>query len=263
MQPAVSTLTIHDHPTTIQSGGSGPPLLFLHSEGTTSGWRAVHDLLAENFTVVAPIHPGFDGGDVPSWLTDVSDMAFHYVDLIGQLELDQPLVVGSSLGGWMALDLAIHRSDLLSGLLLVGALGLRPHNPMPDLFLKAAPDALGYLSQSIDAANVDPLTGDIEAATALWVEQATQARLMWERPYDKRVARRAHHVRCPVSVVWGADGRLLPVEHGQRLAQLLGADFDVVAGSGHLVDLDDPAAVVAAARQLAQQTPPSERSTSS
>jgi pimeloyl-ACP methyl ester carboxylesterase len=245
-----SSVLVHDHAVTVRSGGSGPPLLFLHAEANTSAWGEVHDALARHFTVWAPVHPGFGGDPLPAWLNDVSDLAFHYVDLIGILGLDQPIVVGASLGAWISLDLAIHRSDLLAGLVLVGALGLRPREPMPDLFLKQPPEALAYLARTIDAAGVDPLTGDVDLVTALWVEQATQARLMWERPYDRRLERRAHHVSCPTTVVWGADDRLLPVGHGRRLAELLGAELIVVPEAGHLVTLDDPGAVVSAAQTI-------------
>lgn len=251
MAHTTSTVLVHDHETTVHQGGDGPPLLFLHAEANTSAWGAVHSQLAEHFTVTAPVHPGFGGAAVPAWMDDMSDVAFHYVDLIRTLGLDRPLVVGVSIGGWVGVDLAIHRSDLLSGLVLVGALGLRPATPMPDLFLKSPPEALSYLARTIDADGVDPLTGDVDAVTALWVEQAAQARLMWERPYDRRLERRAHHVACPAAVLWGADDRLLPVEHGRRLAELLGAELEVVPDAGHLVTLDNPAAVVAAARRLA------------
>ena len=253
MTATTLTLTVHDHPTTVHRGGDGPPLLLLHGEGNTSAWGPLHDLLAEDFEVIAPVHPGFGGeDDVPPWLHDLSDISFHYIDLIGQLELDRPpLLVGVSLGGWMALDLAIHRSDLLAGLLVIGALGLRPSEPMPDLFLSSGPEALDYLAETMDGSEVDPLTGDVEAATALWVEQATQARLMWERPYDRRLPRRAHHISCPTAVLWGGADRLLPVEHGRRLAELLSAPLEVVAGAGHLVTIDDPTAVATAVRRLA------------
>ncbi|MDH4365170.1 MAG: alpha/beta hydrolase [Acidimicrobiia bacterium] len=255
MPHTTSEVQVHDHTVTVQRGGQGPDLLFLHAEANTSAWGAVHDALAEHFTVTAPVHPGFGGDPLPAWLHDVSDLAFHYVDTIVALGLDRPLVVGASLGGWIGLDLAIHRPDLVSGLVLVGALGLRPTEPMPDLFLKAAPEAFGYLARTIDAAGVDPLTGDVDLVTAVWVEQATQARLMWERPYDRRLERRAHFAAVvPTTVVWGADDRLLPVEHGRRLAEMLGAELDVVPDAGHLVTLDNPAAVAAAARSLTART---------
>lgn len=254
MEPTTQVVTTTNHSTTVRSAGAGRPLLFLHAEANTSAWSEVHDLLSEDFLVYAPVHPGFGGETIPSWLHDMSDLVFHYVDLIRALDLDQPLIVGASLGGWIALDLAIHRSDLMSALLLVGGLGLRPIEPMPDLFIKAGPEALSYLSQSIDGADVDPLTGDITKATDLWVEQAAQARLMWERPYDRRLEQRAHHVECPSSVLWGGADRLLPVEHGHRLADLIHADFSAADGAGHLVNLDAPLAVAEAVRALAERS---------
>jgi pimeloyl-ACP methyl ester carboxylesterase len=244
-------LLVFDHEVVMRQAGAGRPLLFLHAEADTSGWSTVHDGLAAEFAVHAPVHPGFGGDPLPDWLEDTSDLAFHYADLVTTLDLGRPLVVGAGIGGWIALDLAVHRPDLVGGLLLVGALGLRPSEPMPDLFLMAAPLALGYLAEAIDAGEVDAMTGDVDAATALWVEQATQARLMWERPYDRRLTRRAHHFAGPSSVVWGAGDRLLPVEHGRRLADLLSAELEVVADSGHLVTIDQPGAVVVAARRLA------------
>ena len=74
--------------------------------------------------------------------------------------------MGVGIGGWLAADFAVHRPDLIGGLMLVGALGLRPTEPMPDLFLMPAPQALGYLSEEIDAGEVDAMTGDVDAATA-------------------------------------------------------------------------------------------------
>ena len=133
------------------------------------------------------------------------------------------------------------------GLALIGGLGLRSAQPVPDLFIKGGPEALTYLANTIDGSSVDPLTGDIELATALWVEQAAQARLMWERPYDRKLAVRAHHLRCPVRVIWGAADRLLAPTHGAELASLLGAPAPtVVAGAGHLVSVDAPEAVAEA-----------------
>ncbi len=249
-----TTVPVGDHPTTVVTGGSGPPLLYLHPEADNSAWGAVHDELARSFTVVAPVHPGFGGGELPAWLDDITDLTFHHVDLIDRLGLDRPLVVGVSLGGWLAVDLAIHRSDLLAGIVLVGALGLRPATPAPDLFLMEPPEALAHLAHSIDGDAVDPLSGDVDRLTRLWVEQATQARLMWERPYDRRLERRAHHVRCPVAVVWGEDDRLLPVDHGRRLAALFEVEVEVVAAAGHLVSLDDPAAVARAAVGLQRRS---------
>lgn len=238
-----------------QRGGAGPPLLFLHGEGCTWRWRAVHDELARHFTVHAPVHPGFGGTDLLDWLTGVDDLAFHYVDLLDALGLSRPIVVGESLGGWLAFQLAAQRPDRVGSLVLVGALGLRPERPAPDLFIKPGPEALGYLSATLDTAAVDPLEGDADAATELWLDQAAQARLMWERPYDPKWERRAHHVAAPTRVVWGGADRLLPSEHAARIAALLGApDPTVVPHAGHLVSVDAPAEVADVAVGLARST---------
>lgn len=247
----VRVLDIIDQPTRVQVGGQGPPLLWLHGEANTWRWGPAHEALAQEFTVHAPVHPGFGGERLPDWLYDASDLTFHNAVLIETLGLDQPLVAGVSIGGWLALDLAARRPDLVGSLLAVGALGLRPSEPMPDLFIMQAPEALGYLAESFDTGAVDPLTGDVDAATELWVELAAQARLMWKRPYDHRLERHLSQVRCPSMVVWGANDRLLPVEHGRRLAELLGAPLDVVGQSGHMVTVDAPQAVAAAAARLA------------
>ena len=76
----------------VQHGGEGPPLLLLHSEANTSAWSEFHDQLAADFEVFAPIHPGFGGEETPNWLVDVTDLSFHYKDLLGSLGLDRPLV---------------------------------------------------------------------------------------------------------------------------------------------------------------------------
>ncbi|MBM35599.1 MAG: alpha/beta hydrolase [Actinomycetota bacterium] len=229
----------------VQHGGEGPPLLLLHSEANTSSWSDFHDELAASFEVYAPIHPGFGGEETPNWLTDVSDLSFHYKDLLEALNLKNPLVVGTSLGAWIAADLAIHFSSCLKGLVLFGPLGLRPTEPLPDLFIMQLPEVFSHLSNSLDGSQVDPMTGDAELATAVWTDLATQARLMWRRNYDPRLSLRAHHAKCPIMVAAGDEDRLTPLTYTQQYAELFDASFSSVSGAGHLVSVDQPAAAAA------------------
>ena len=229
----------------VQRGGEGPPLLFLHAEANTSAWSSFHDELAENFEVFAPIHPGFGGEETPNWLTDVTDLSFHYKDLLEGLDIKDPLVVGTSLGAWIAADLAIHFSSLLKGLVLFGPLGMRPPEPLPDLFIMQLPDVLSYLSNSLDGSQVDPMTGDADMATAVWPDLATQARLMWKRNYDPRLSLRANHATCPITVAAGEEDRLTSLVYTKQYAELFDASFASVSGAGHLVPVDQPAAAAA------------------
>lgn len=113
----------------VQVGGSGPPLLLLHGAGGAGLVGPFEQGLAEEFQVYAPVHPGFAGTPLEDWVQGVDDVALHYVDVIGALGLARPTVLGISLGGWIATELAVFRLDLLARLVLVSAVGVAPTSP--------------------------------------------------------------------------------------------------------------------------------------
>lgn len=241
--PTRATVDVRGTEVPYLTAGEGPPLLWLHGAGGSDSWSEAQDMLAGSFTVVAPAHPGFAGTPLPDWVRDVHDVTFHYVDLLAALDLREPTVVGISLGGWIATDLAVHRPDLLGALVLVDAVGLRPESPMPDLFIMEPSEAMGVLFGS-EPPPMPPAASDADPAdliVRMYEEQAASARLMWKRPYDRSLDRRLHHVSVPALVVWGADDGLLPASHGRRLASLIpGARFEEIAGAGHVPPLQRP-----------------------
>jgi pimeloyl-ACP methyl ester carboxylesterase len=99
--------------------GEGRPLLFLHGIDYFVQQRPFLDLLAKQFRVVAPRHPGFGASPRPAWMRTVGDIAYLYLDLIDRLALDGAILVGSSFGGWVAMELAIRSSARLGGLVLI------------------------------------------------------------------------------------------------------------------------------------------------
>src|SRR6187551_1603924 len=100
------TIEINGCKVSLRRGGSGVPLLYLHGTDGLAEWPAMLDTLAERFDVIAPDHPGFGASDVPPWIDDVSDVAYLYLDAIEKLGLSRLHVVGQSLGGWIALEMA-------------------------------------------------------------------------------------------------------------------------------------------------------------
>ncbi len=100
-------------------GGKGPPLVYLHSAGGEMDWTAFHDGLAKNFSVIAPAHPGFSLSEGLDQIDDIHDLAWHYVDFFEQFDLRNVPVVGFSLGGWLAVELAILRPELVGKLVMV------------------------------------------------------------------------------------------------------------------------------------------------
>lgn len=244
------SIDVRGYAVPVQVGGSGPPLILLHGAGGAGLVGPFEQALARDFRVYAPVHPGFGGTPLADWVQGVDDVALHYVDVIAALGLERPSVVGVSLGGWIATELAVFRPDLLARLVLVSAVGVRPDEPMPDLFILEPGEAMALLFANPSVAAVlrqAASAPDPELIVRMYEEQAAVARLMWKRPYNPRLARRLHHVSCPTLVVWGDQDRLLPPKHGEKLAGLLpAARFRLIRGAGHVVPLE-------AAEELARE----------
>src|SRR5262245_33454623 len=108
----------------LMRGGSGPPLLFLHGSSGAGAWLPFMQSLAARFDVIVPEHPGFGDSDTPDWLDTIHDLAYFYLDFLEQLDLDRVHLVGVSLGGWIAAELAVRDTYRLSSLTLVDAAGI-------------------------------------------------------------------------------------------------------------------------------------------
>jgi pimeloyl-ACP methyl ester carboxylesterase len=107
------------------SGGSGEPLLYLHGGGDLGQWTPALAALAGRYTVLRPDHPGFSASADAGGIDSVHELAFFYLDLLDELGLGRVMVVGHSLGGWLAADLATIEPGRVSKLVLVSAAGLR------------------------------------------------------------------------------------------------------------------------------------------
>src|SRR3989442_13156430 len=92
--------------TAMQWGGSGAPLLFLHGAGGPMIGAPFLDELAKHFTVYAPAHPGFGAGEGIEHLDDIIDFALYYLDFLDELQIDNPHIVGHSMGGSLAAEIA-------------------------------------------------------------------------------------------------------------------------------------------------------------
>src|SRR5712671_2068516 len=99
--------------------GTGPPLLFLHGGDYVALNHPFLDRLAQRFHVVAPRHPGFGTTPRPAWFRTIHDIAYLYLDLIDRLALTDTLLVGSSFGGWLALEIAVRSEVRLGRIVLI------------------------------------------------------------------------------------------------------------------------------------------------
>ncbi|MCO6459258.1 MAG: alpha/beta hydrolase [Pirellulaceae bacterium] len=251
-----SMIDVAGKKTQVTIGGSGPPLLYLHSAGGETEWTAFHQMLSEHFTVYLPAHPGFALSSGLDQVRDVTDYAWHYVDLLAQLGLPRVPVVGFSLGAWTGMELAILRPALVERLLLVNSAGLHlPGAPVAELFIDDLDELrrlLFFDPESPAVAEAMPSSLD-DPRILLWVRaREATARVGWN-PYlhNPRLPDHLRRIECPVRILWGREDRLLPLAHGQYLAeQIPRAELRVFEQCGHMLPFEKPAEFVAEVRRF-------------
>src|ERR1700744_5110019 len=109
---------------TVDEQGDGRPLLLLHGGGGPPSMGALPSALSEGFAVMAPVHPGFAGTPRPGWYTGIDDIAPTSLQVLERRDLRQVLVVGSSIGGWIAAEMAVRDHERISGTVLLNAVGI-------------------------------------------------------------------------------------------------------------------------------------------
>ena len=105
--------------------GSGQPILLLHGGGGPIAAMPFADKLAETFEIIAPTHPGFNGSKIPDHFNRIDDLVFLYLDLLDELDLQDVILMGFSMGGWTAVELATMNATRISKMILVDPVGVK------------------------------------------------------------------------------------------------------------------------------------------
>jgi pimeloyl-ACP methyl ester carboxylesterase len=223
--------------------GTGPTTVYLHGAGLTRMWLPLHECLSQSLDLIAPEHPGYGETEMPEWLDGFDDLVIHYDGLLDALELERPHLVGYSLGGWIAAELAVFNPRRFASLTLITPIGLRiPGKPLADLFAMD-PETL-FMTFFNDPANAPQILPDFESLDEIehqFGEMATLARLAWNPRFDPKLERRLGRVACPTLVVGAEQDRLVPNEMGERFAEVIpGARHETVPGTGHALIVEQP-----------------------
>jgi pimeloyl-ACP methyl ester carboxylesterase/mannose-6-phosphate isomerase-like protein (cupin superfamily) len=244
-------------PLTYTESGTGQPVLLLHGGAgpfSVAGFATL--MTAAGYRVIVPVHPGFDGTPRPSELSTIAGLAAVYASLLRELDLAGVCVIGNSIGGWIAAEVALAESaaadSRVSSVVLVDAAGLRVGSaPVPDFFaLNLAQVAeLSYFNPDAFRVNLAALPpGRAEAMTA---NRAALLEYAGTGMADPGLRDRLTAIALPTLVVWGAADRMIPVEHGRAYADgIPGARLHMIANAGHLPQLETPDELLAAVREF-------------
>jgi len=232
----------------IDERGSGRPMLVLHGGGGPQSVSSFAEAVAERAHVLTPVHPGFAGEPRPEWFNSIDDLALTYLELLERLDLRDVMVVGFSIGGWIASELAVRDTTRLGSIVLVDAVGIQVDgHEIADVF-PLTPDELSALSYHNPAAfRIDPSTLSPDRIAAMAANfQALGAYGREPGMRDPKLRRRLGRVRIPALVVWGESDGVVDPDYGRAYAQALpNARFALIPEAGHLPQIEQPERLLA------------------
>ncbi len=228
-------------------GGQGDPLLVLHGAGGNRGFTRWTTKLAERYTVWAPTHPGFGRSGDADWMEGIDDLARFYLWFIDAAGLRRPHLIGQSIGGWTAAEMAAMSPSAIDGLILVAPVGLKPQNgEILDVFYHSPAELRDLMVHDPKAIpEWDELFGRPPTPAELEIAERNRemtARLTW-KPYmhNPRLDRFLPRVTNRTLIVWGREDRVVPVECGELYRRALpNASLTVLDKCGHLVPIEHP-----------------------
>jgi pimeloyl-ACP methyl ester carboxylesterase len=247
---STSKITVRGCSIGMMRGRAGRPLLILHGAGGAGRWLPYMADLAARHDVIVPEHPGFGASDTPDWLDTIADLANFYLDVLDQLDLNDVDLVGFSLGGWVAAELAVRNTRRLASLTLVAAAGIHVKGiAQVDSFLLN--DEQRIQAMFHDPARAEPMLAQLKQPEFEDIDlknRTTTAKLIWQpRGYDPQLAKWLHRIDVPTLLVWGANDRLFPKEYAFAYQRLIPqSTIEIIADCGHLPQVEQRPAFVAA-----------------
>ncbi len=233
--------------------GAGRPVLVLHGGGGPASVARFVQALAATHRVLTPTHPGFAGTPRPASFDSIAQLAACYLELLERLALADVLVIGFSMGGWIASELATRAGARLRGVVLVDATGVEVEGEACVDVFPLKPNELSALSMHDPVKyGIDPATSTPEQKAAMAANFQTLAAYCKTRgTCDPTLRARLAAVTTPALAVWGASDRIVTPAYGQAYARAFAdARFELIAECGHLPQVEQPARLMALVREF-------------
>ena len=255
----LKTVETRHAPVRYLEGGSGPPLMFLHGVGGVTPQDPLPTALARTHHVYAPYLPGYgETEDCPS-LRTMLDYTLHTWDVAEALGLSDPILVGHSMGGMIAAEMAAIAPRDVTRMALIAPAGLwMDDHPIPDMFTLLPYELPRYLFHDVEAGAKLMTAGlkmdDPKFLQDYLVRNARQmgmaGKLLFPVP-DRGLADRLYRIRAKTVLVWGASDKVIPPVYGPAFeAGIAGSRLVSVPEAGHMVIVEKPIAVAEAVASL-------------
>jgi len=239
-----------DVPLSADERGGGRAVVILHGGAGPVSVTGFADLLADatGTRVIVPTHPGFGGSPRPGALTTIDGLAEVYAGLLDSLELEDATVIGNSIGGWIASELALRQPARVGRFALVNAVGVEVEgHPVADAVPPAQLAEYSWYdpskAPSLDPASLPPAVRKIfdgnRAALALYGRSMT----------DHTLLGRLAGIDLPALVLWGEADRIVDADYGRAFAAAIpGAHFQLLPRTGHVPQMETPDVLLEALR---------------
>jgi len=233
----------------VLEAGSGNPLVFMHGAGGLFPDNPFLDQLAEYYHVFAPEFPGFGESTDEELLEDMLDFTLHGWDVVSELGLSQPHIVGHSMGGMIAAEMASLAPNDVSKLVLVASAGLWiPEHPIPDIFSFLPHEFAQYLFHD-RAQGEAMLTGGLdlknpEALKEFYIGNSRRlsmaGKILFPVP-NRRLSKRLYRLTAPTLLLWGKSDTLIPPVYAEHFKQqIASAEIVKIEKAGHMLPYEQP-----------------------
>ncbi len=236
---------------TVEVHGNGQPFLLLHGGAGPQSVASFALLLAENDhnRVFTPTHPGFGGTPRPDTLNSVAGLAALYGALLDDLGLEDVTVIGNSVGGWIAAEMALLGSPRISSIVLLDAVGIEVEgHPVADVSGLSVPEIQVLSFHDPGPFRVDPATIP-DAQKAIMAANGAALAVYAGSPAmaDPTLLGRLGGIGIPTLVLWGESDQIVKPAYGQAYAAAIDwARFEVLAATGHMPQIETPHLVLQA-----------------
>ena len=224
--------------------GDGKPFLLLHGGAGPVSFSRFADLFAHHYSVrvICPTHPGFARTPRPETLNSVRSLAQLYAAFLNELQVSDVTVMGNSIGGWIACELALLAPPQVGRIILVDAVGIEvPGHPVADVS-KLSPDQLMSLSyHDPKPFRIDPTSMTDDQRAIIASNRAALGTYAGPQGVDSTLAGRLSKITLPALVVWGDSDRIVDAEYGRAFASSIpGAKFLLLSNTGHVPQIETP-----------------------